>query len=178
VDEAFTTLVGWVAAKPYYTVTKNGYAFLSLRAGMTPRRFNSETGSWEDAQASFVAVSCWRSLAENINASEFTIGTPIIVQGKLRVREYVHQGERRFTVELEAVSLGPDLNRGKVLFQRVSKGPATVEDREEVAGIAEMVAGLSAPLLPRDEEEQLVGIDDLAESEPEENDEFDQRRAA
>ena len=41
-DEAFTTLVGWVAAKPYYTVTKNGYA----RLRGCKRRTTQATRRW------------------------------------------------------------------------------------------------------------------------------------
>lgn len=148
-DEAMTTLVGWVAARPLYTLTRNGVPFLSLRAGVTPRRFNRETGLWEDCEPTFFAVSCWRALAENANASELTPGTPIIAHGRLRVREYEQGGERRFTVELEALALGPDLNRGKAVFQRIAKGGAlTVEDLAEAATLSERAAGLTTALAP------------------------------
>ncbi|GAA2738107.1 single-stranded DNA-binding protein [Actinocorallia aurantiaca] len=149
-DEALTTLVGWVAARPLYTVTRSGVPFLSLRAGMTPRRFNRETGLWEDREPTFFAVSCWRSLAENANASGLVPGTPIVAHGRLRVREYEQAGERRFTVELEALALGPDLTRGKVVFQRVTKGGVlTIEDRAEAASLSDRAAGLSATPAPR-----------------------------
>ncbi|GAA3229694.1 single-stranded DNA-binding protein [Actinocorallia longicatena] len=148
-DEAYTTLIGWVAAKPQYRITSNGVPFLSLRAGITPRRFVRETGLWTEQPPTFVAISCWKALAENVNASEFGPGTPIIAQGRLRVREYEHAGERRYTVELEAIALGPDLNRGKAYFQRVVKNaPTTVTDLEEAAELTEQVAGRAVPLRP------------------------------
>lgn len=172
-DEALTTLVGWVAARPLYTVTRSGVPFLSLRAGVTPRRFNRGSGLWEDGEPTYFAVSCWRSLAENANASELVPGTPIIAHGRLRVREYEQGGERRFTVELEAVALGPDLTRGKAVFQRIAKGGVlTIEDRAEAATLSDRAAGLS--LTPGGPATTAEGADPELEQDEDEEEDLDE----
>ncbi|GAB3275740.1 single-stranded DNA-binding protein [Actinocorallia lasiicapitis] len=140
-DEAYMTVVGWVAAKPQYRITSNGVPFLSVRVGVTPRRFVRETGQWTDQPPTYVSVSCWRALAENINASELAPGTPVIAQGRLRVRDYEHAGQQRIMVELQAAAFGPDLNRGKAHFQRRSRSATTIEDQAEPIEPADHLAG-------------------------------------
>ncbi|MDX6742886.1 single-stranded DNA-binding protein [Actinocorallia sp. A-T 12471] len=120
-DEALTTMVGWVAKRPLLTITRNGTPFLSLRVGVTPRWFDRASGQWENGQPTFVSVTCWRSLAENVNASNLVPGTPVIVQGRLRVREYERGGERRTAVEIEALAIGHDLTRGTATFHRTQR---------------------------------------------------------
>ncbi|MCD0452788.1 single-stranded DNA-binding protein [Actinocorallia sp. API 0066] len=120
-DEAFTTLVGWVARRPLLTFTRTGIPFLSLRVGVTPARLNRTTGHWETADPTFLGVTCWRSLAENVAASDLPPGTPVIVHGRLRVRSYERDGERRTAVDLEAIALGPDLTRGTAHYTRTPR---------------------------------------------------------
>ncbi|ROO89529.1 single-strand DNA-binding protein [Actinocorallia herbida] len=123
-DEALTTVVGWVAKRPMLTVTRNGIPFLALRVGVTPARFDRTTGRWESGQPTFLGVTCWRALAENVHASDLVPGTPVIVQGRLRVRDYERDGEHRVSVDIEALAIGPDLNRGTARFHRATRTSA------------------------------------------------------
>ncbi|GAB2835593.1 single-stranded DNA-binding protein [Actinocorallia aurea] len=127
-DEALTTVVGWVAKRPLLTLTRSGIPFLSLRVGVTPARYDRATGRWVNGEPTFFGVTCWRGLAENVHASDLVPGTPVIVQGRLRVREYEREGEHRLSVILEALALGHDLNRGTAHFQRVLRTPSTQPD--------------------------------------------------
>jgi single-strand DNA-binding protein len=130
-NEAHVTITGWVAAEPRYAVTANGHAFLSLRVGCTPRRFDRQTGQWQDDEALYVTVNCWRNLADNVNASELQRGTPVLVSGRLRIRQYERDDQWRFSAEVEAITLGPDLSRGTVDFRPAQRsGPLTDEDRQ------------------------------------------------
>ncbi|MCQ0009551.1 single-stranded DNA-binding protein [Actinomadura madurae] len=123
-NEAHVTITGWVAAEPRYAVTANGHAFLSLRVGCTPRRFDRQTGQWQDDEALYVTVNCWRHLADNVNASELRRGTPVLVSGRLRIRQYERDDQWRFSAEVEAMTLGPDLSRGTVDFRPAQRsGP-------------------------------------------------------
>ncbi|MEU8801397.1 single-stranded DNA-binding protein [Spirillospora sp. NPDC048819] len=144
-NEAHITITGWVAAEPRYAMTANGTPFLSLRVGCTPRRYDRQTGQWQDVETLFLTVNCWRSLADNVNASEFPRGTPVLVTGRLRIRQYERDGQWRFSAEIEATTLGPDLLRGTADFRPVQRGgPLSEEDRQLARDAADEWA-LAAP---------------------------------
>lgn len=152
-NEAHITITGWVAAEPRYTMTPNGTPFLSLRVGCTPRRYDRQTGQWQDVETLFLTVNCWRSLADNVNASEFPRGTPVLVTGRLRIRQYERDDQWRFSAEVEAMTLGPDLNRGTVDFRPAQRsGPLTDEDRQ----MARDTADQWALTTPTEEEAQAA----------------------
>ncbi|WP_131739520.1 single-stranded DNA-binding protein [Actinomadura roseirufa] len=140
-NEAHITVVGWVAAEPYYTVTAAGTPFLSLRVGCTPRRYDRQSGQWQDADTMFLTVNCWRGLADNVNASEFQRGHPVLVTGRLRVRQYERDGQWRFSAEVEATTVGHDLSRGTADFRPVQRGGAPTDgDRQEARDAADQWA--------------------------------------
>ena len=80
-NEAQITVVGWLAQDPYFTTTSNGHPYLALRVGCTPRRFDRQSGQFEDLPTMFLTVHCWRGLAENVNASAMHRGVPLVVTG-------------------------------------------------------------------------------------------------
>jgi single-strand DNA-binding protein len=144
-NDAHVTLVGWIAQEPFFTVTQHGTPFLSLRVGCTPRRFDRQLGQWQDLEPQFMTVNCWRGLAENVNASELTRGDPVLVTGRLRIRQYVKDGQLRFSAEIEAITLGHDLTRGSAQFRRVQRGGGmTTEDRQEAERLNDRWAESSA----------------------------------
>ncbi|MEW2354513.1 single-stranded DNA-binding protein [Spirillospora sp. NPDC029432] len=144
-NEAHLTVTGWIAAEPYYTVTGNGTPFLSVRVGVTPRRYDGRTGQWHDTETMFLTVNCRRALADNVNASELRRGHPVVVTGRLRIRQFERDGQWRFAAEVEASTLGHDLTRGTAAFHPVRRGGAsTGEDRREVQAVAEQWAALGS----------------------------------
>jgi single-strand DNA-binding protein len=156
VNEAHVTITGWVAAEPHYAVTANGTPYLSLRVGCTPRRFDRQTNQWQDDDSLFVTVNCWRGLAENVNASELRRGTPVLLTGRLRIRQYERADQWRFSAEVEALTLGPDLNRGTVDFRPAQRsGPLTDEDRRLARETADQWA-LTAPTGEEEEETEAA----------------------
>lgn len=131
-NEAQITVVGWLAADPRYVATSTGTSLMSLRVGCTPRRFDRESGQWQDMESTFLTVNCWRGLAENVNASDMKRGDPVIVTGRLRIREYLKDEQIRFSAVIEATTIGPDLTRGSAQFRRMRRGGvASLEDRQE-----------------------------------------------
>ncbi|REE95714.1 single-stranded DNA-binding protein [Thermomonospora umbrina] len=130
-NEAQITVIGWLAQDPFFTMTANGTPFLALRVGCTPRRYDRRSGQWQDLESMFLTVNCWRSLAENVNASDMKRGEPVVVTGRLRLREYVKDGRLRFSADVEATTVGHDLSRGSAQFRRVQRGTMTEEDRQE-----------------------------------------------
>jgi single-strand DNA-binding protein len=153
-NDAHVTLVGWLAQDPFYTITQNGTAFVSLRVGCTPRRFDRQTGQWQDMDSMFLTVNCWRGLADNVNSSELRRGDPVVVTGRLRIRQYVKDEQLRFSAEIEASTLGHDLTRGTAEFRRVQRGGGTsTEDRMEAAEYNDRWAEGGLRMSPGDEEE-------------------------
>jgi single-strand DNA-binding protein len=131
-NDAQITVIGWLAADPRYVATSTGTPLVSLRVGCTPRRFDRESGQWQDMEATFLTVNCWRALAENVNASEMKRGDPVIVTGRLRIREYLKDEQIRFSAVVDATTIGHDLTRGTAMFRRMRRGgAASVDDRRE-----------------------------------------------
>lgn len=108
------TLVGRVIADPTYVRLDARIHVLSLRVAPMSRRYDRRLGRWRDASAPCVAVACWRGLAENVAASVRN-GDFVVVTGNLRMRNYPGKdGDRGFSVEVEATTVGHDLSRGVV----------------------------------------------------------------
>jgi hypothetical protein len=66
-NEAQVSLTGYVATEPRYRTVSSGTPVLSMRVGWTRRRRDYTTGEWSDGNTSFVTVTCWRKLAENLS---------------------------------------------------------------------------------------------------------------
>ncbi|HEU5157803.1 MAG TPA: single-stranded DNA-binding protein [Streptosporangiaceae bacterium] len=131
-NEAQITVIGWLAADPRYVATSTGTPLMSLRVGCTPRRFDRESGQWHDMESTFLTVNCWRGLAENVNASDMKRGDPVIVSGRLSIREYLKDEQIRFSAVVDATTIGHDLTRGSAQFRRMRRGGvASLEDRRE-----------------------------------------------
>jgi single-strand DNA-binding protein len=122
-NEAQVTMVGYIASAPRLFVTKAGRFVANMRVGMTPRKLDKETGQWSDGDTSFVTVTCWRALAANV-ASCLRKGDPVVVKGRMRVRQYDDKdGNQRVDVEVDASTMGHDLNRGVAHFLRTKRSP-------------------------------------------------------
>jgi single-strand DNA-binding protein len=152
-NDAYVTVVGWLAAKPICRTTSSGIAVSSLRLGCTPRFFDKEKSQWQDAPSMFVTVNCWRQLADNVRVSDMRPGEPLIVTGKLRIKEYVRGEELRYSTEIEALTLGYDMTRGTCRFEKVSRGAATAEDRLELQQATDQWASSAGPAPAPDEAE-------------------------
>ena len=118
------TVSGLVATTPRHLVTQDGLPITSLRLASSSRKFDRTTGKWVDGDTNWYTVTAFKQLAINI-AGSIAKGERIVVTGKLRVRDW-DNGERAGTsVEIEATSIGHDLNWGTAVFTR------TVLVREE-----------------------------------------------
>jgi len=116
-------MIGYVASKPKLFQTKSGRFVTNMRVGVTPRLQDRETGQWSDGVTSYLTVTCWRSLATNVAAC-LRKGDPVVVKGRMRVRNYDDkEGKQRVAVEVDASTLGHDLNRGVAHFLRTKRSP-------------------------------------------------------
>jgi single-strand DNA-binding protein len=90
-----------------------------------------------DGPTSFVTVLCWRTLADNV-AVCLRKGEPVLVRGRLRVREYESKdGSRGTETEVDASSIGHDLSRGVAHFSRTRRAPGETAAESAEAPAAE-----------------------------------------
>ncbi|MGW0857332.1 single-stranded DNA-binding protein [Streptomyces sp. NPDC002690] len=115
-NETLVTLVGNAATGVDFRETASG-GMARFRLAVTPRRWDRERQLWADGHTSFYTVWAWRSLASNVAAS-VSVGEPLLVHGRLKVREEEREGGRRTFVDVEAVAVGHDLSRGSAAFRR------------------------------------------------------------
>ncbi|MFD7443533.1 single-stranded DNA-binding protein [Streptomyces sp. NPDC059909] len=118
-NETMVTLVGNVATGVEYRESANG-GYARFRFAVRSRRWDRQRELWADGPTSFYTVWAWRALGLNLAAS-VSVGEPLVVHGRLRVREEERDGVRRSSVDIDAVSVGHDMTRGTSAFRRVTK---------------------------------------------------------
>ncbi|KOG06833.1 MULTISPECIES: single-stranded DNA-binding protein [Streptomyces] len=118
-NDTTVTLVGNVATAVEYRDTAAG-GVARFRFAVTARRWDREQGAWSDGPTSFYTVSAWRSLGANLAAS-VSVGEPLVVHGRLKVREDERDGQRKTFVDVAAVAVGHDLSRGTAAFRRAAR---------------------------------------------------------
>ncbi|MFJ6215279.1 single-stranded DNA-binding protein [Streptomyces sp. NPDC092296] len=150
-NETLVTIVGNAATDVRYSTTAAGVPLASFRLASTERRFDRQRGAWVDGETSFVTVWAWRWMAENV-VSSVGKGDPLVVTGKLRVRDREQDGKRVVTVDIDAWALGHDLARGTSAFRRAVRArPELVEqqpswERTAVGGEAMPTERVPAPV--------------------------------
>lgn len=122
-NETTVTLVGNAATEVRYRQSASGIPVASFRMASTTRRWDRERGAWSDGHTSFYTVWAWRHLAGNVAASVGR-GDPLVVQGRMRVREWESGGQRHTSVEIDAGVVGHDLSRGTSAFRRAVRAAA------------------------------------------------------
>ena len=112
-----TAMIGTAVTDVRHAITQSGLSMARFRMVSQPRRFDASVGAYVDQEASFVTVFAWRAMADHIAAS-IRKGDPVVVVGRMRVREWSDDGRPRVTVEVDAQSVGHDLSRGTARFAR------------------------------------------------------------
>ncbi|TXS02536.1 single-stranded DNA-binding protein [Streptomyces sp. col6] len=126
-NETLVTLVGNAATAVEFRDTTTG-GMARFRFAVTPRRWDRVKEVWADGHTSFYTVWAWRTLAANLTGS-VAVGEPLVVHGRLKVREEELEGQRRTFVDIEAVAVGHDLTRGTAAFRRVVRGEPGLTSR-------------------------------------------------
>jgi single-strand DNA-binding protein len=110
-------VMGLVATTPRHIVTQEGLPITSFRLACAYRKFDRTLNKWVDGETNWYTVTSFRTLAVN-TAGSINKGERVIVTGDLKVRDW-DNGERAGTsVEIEATSIGHDLNWGNSKFNR------------------------------------------------------------
>ncbi|WP_188043684.1 single-stranded DNA-binding protein [Changpingibacter yushuensis] len=124
-NEPVVTVVGNMTGDPELRYVSSGIPVASFTVASTPRTLNRQTNQWEDGEAMFVRCSVWREYAENV-AESLTKGMRVVVTGRMTVRSYEHNGERRTSIELQVDEVGPSLRYARAQVTRVtSSGQAS-----------------------------------------------------
>jgi single-strand DNA-binding protein len=123
-QESHVILVGNLTADPSLKSVPSGAKVCNFRIGVTPRWRDKESGQWRDGDSMFYGVDCWRALAENANDT-LRKGDRVVVVGRLRQNSWTSpEGQERSSVEVEAETVGPDLNRHVAILRKVSRNSA------------------------------------------------------
>lgn len=119
-NETMLCVVGNVATRPVYRETASGPA-ARFRVAVTARYRDREKGAWADGHTNFFTVWANRQLATNAAAS-LSVGEPVIVQGRLKVRTETREGQPGWmSADIDAVAIGHDLARGTTAFRRAQR---------------------------------------------------------
>ncbi|MFJ4751515.1 single-stranded DNA-binding protein [Streptomyces albogriseolus] len=130
-NETMVCVVGNVATRPVYRETVSGPS-ARFRIAVTARYWDRERNSWADGHTNFFTVWANRQLATNAAAS-LSVGEPVIVQGRLKVRTETREGQPDWmSADIDAVSVGHDLSRGTTAFRRAPRPESNpAPDRSE-----------------------------------------------
>ncbi|MFI1371280.1 single-stranded DNA-binding protein [Streptomyces longwoodensis] len=116
-NETIVCAVGNVATQPVYRELASGPS-ARFRLAVTARYWDREKNAWTDGHTNFFTVWANRQLAANV-ATSVSVGEPVIVQGRLKVRTETREGQQAWTsADIDAVAIGHDLSRGTAAFRR------------------------------------------------------------
>lgn len=110
-NETMVCAVGNVATPPVYRELANG-ASARFRLAVTARYWDREKSAWTDGHTNFFTVWANRALATNVGAS-VSVGDPVMVQGRLKVRTEQRDGQSWTSADIDAVAIGHDLHEAR-----------------------------------------------------------------
>ena len=119
-NDIITTVIGNAVTDVSLRVTSSGTSVASFRIASNSRRFDKSTSSWIDQEPSYLSITAWSQLAENVALSVHK-GQPLVVTGKLKVRKWQDAVKSGTNVEIDAIAIGHDLNRGTSEFTKVKR---------------------------------------------------------
>ncbi|OLT34361.1 hypothetical protein BJF79_07260 [Actinomadura sp. CNU-125] len=121
INETKITIVGNLVEDPKMRFTATGQPVVNLRIASNARKYNADSGRWEDADVLFLSCSAWRQLAENI-AESLERGMKVIVTGRLKQSSYdTAEGEKRTVYEIDAEEVGPSLRTATAKVVRAAR---------------------------------------------------------
>jgi single-strand DNA-binding protein len=119
-NDIITTVIGNAVTDVSLRVTSSGTSVASFRIASNSRRFDKSANSWIDQEPSYLSITAWSQLAENVALSVHK-GQGLVVTGKLKVRQWQDADKSGTNVEIDATAIGHDLNRGTSEFTKVKR---------------------------------------------------------
>ncbi len=96
----------------------SGAAVCSWTLACTPRVKKGE--EWTDGETVFYRCSAWRQQAENC-AEVITKGIRLLVHGRLKVRSYEKDGQKRQSIEIDVEHVGVELRYATATVNKVGR---------------------------------------------------------
>ncbi|MDG5807687.1 single-stranded DNA-binding protein [Streptomyces ossamyceticus] len=124
-NETMVCVVGNVATQPVCRELSTGSS-ARFRLAVTSRYWDREKSEWTDGHTNFFTVWARRTLAANV-ASSVSLGDPVVVQGRLKVRTEQRDGQSWVSADVDAVAIGHDLSRGTSAFRRTPRGETATQ---------------------------------------------------
>ena len=110
-------MIGNLTGDPEVRTTTSGKKVANFSVASTERvRVN---GEWTDGDTSFFRVAVWDQYGVNVAAS-LVKGSRVIVLGKLTVRDYEVDGEKRVSLDVAADEVGAALRYASATLVRVA----------------------------------------------------------
>ncbi|MFI2562553.1 single-stranded DNA-binding protein [Paenarthrobacter sp. NPDC018779] len=160
------TLRGFVASEVKSSTTIRGTSTASFRLGTTERRYDRANNTWVDGNTNWYTVQSFRYLAGHVGCS-LKKGQRVIVVGRLRLRQWEHEGKIYHVAEVDAEAVGHDLMWGSANFTRMSATSPAPEVAPTDAR-SDLASGTTAPRLDgssEDWESTMDGSTPPADSE-------------
>lgn len=129
ITESQVTVAGNLTADPQVKFGKtDGTPFAVFTVAQNLTRFDRASGQWVQTGTNFVDVIAFRALGINV-AESARKGDPVVVHGRLRIKNWSN-GERSGTnVQLDAQAVGFDMSFGQGTFARVKRPVVPGGDR-------------------------------------------------
>lgn len=149
------TIVGSIGTELRQVASAEGYTLTTFRVATNSRYFDEKQKQWVESATNWYSVVCFRQLAEHAYAS-LKRGEPVIVKGRLKIKEW-KKGERMgVDVEVNAEAIGHNLLWGTGAYAPRSRGRQEAESGgvpgEAIGEIARPEpAGASSGLEPQAE---------------------------
>ncbi|GAA5230109.1 single-stranded DNA-binding protein [Arthrobacter cryoconiti] len=129
----FLTIRGFACSGVELRNTQTGFVVGNFRMGSTHRRQDPVNNAWSDGDTNWFRVNVFRSLAQN-SASSIHKGDRIIVVGRLHLVTYLRKdGSPGISVEIDAESIGPDLQFGSALYSRTGSQRVSADSSHDSA---------------------------------------------
>ncbi|GAA4284008.1 hypothetical protein GCM10022261_15390 [Brevibacterium daeguense] len=120
-------LVGTVGSDPRTGTLDDGRPFAGFRMAVNHEFYNPESGRYQEGDTSWFDVSVYGSMAQSVSCS-IAKGDPVIVMGRLRVRDWEAQGKAGTSAEIIADAVGHNLRFGTASFKRYGKRRSAEEE--------------------------------------------------
>ncbi|MFJ5957073.1 single-stranded DNA-binding protein [Paenarthrobacter sp. NPDC092416] len=155
------TVRGFVASEVKSSTTTHGTSTASFRLGTTERRYDRTTSTWIDGNTNWYTVQSFRYLAGHVGCS-VKKGQRVIVVGRLRLREWEHEGRTYHVAEIDADSVGHDLMWGSANFTRMNgtSAPAGTTASGESSSANDWAEGDDGQAPPEEEEGTTAEIEE------------------
>jgi single-strand DNA-binding protein len=119
-NDIITTVIGNAVTDVSLRTTSTGVSVASFRIASNSRRFDKATNTWIEQDPSYLSITAWSQLAENVALSVHK-GQALVVTGKLKVKQWQDAEKSGTNVEIDATAIGHDLNRGTSEFTKVKR---------------------------------------------------------